>query len=92
MPEPRGKSVIITEFLDALHASDNRTRISHTGYVIFVNRDPIIFYIKRQSTVESSEFSSKSVSMKTCTVIASRFKLQMFGVDIDGPAIMLNGN
>ena len=32
--------------------------------------------------------------MKTCTdhIIALIFKLRMFGVDIDGPAIMLNDN
>ena len=32
--------------------------------------------------------------MNTCTehIISLRFKLQMFGVDIDGPDIMLNDN
>ena len=52
MTEPRGKSVTITEFLDASNASDNRTIISHTEYVIVVNRPPIAFYSKRQLTVE----------------------------------------
>ena len=53
-----------------------------------------MFYNKRQSTVESSTFSSEFIAMKTCTehIIALRFKLQMFEVDIDGPAIMLNDN
>ena len=94
MPEPRGKSVTITEFLDALHASDNRRRSSYTGYVIFVNRAPVIFYSKQQSTVDSISFSSEFIAMNTCTehIIALRFKLQMFGIDIDVPAIMLNDN
>ena len=92
MPEPRGKSVTITLFVDASHASDNRTRRSHKDYVIFVNRAPIIFYSKRKLTVDSSTFSIKFIAMKTCTehIILLRFKLQMLGIDIDGPAIMLN--
>ena len=53
-----------------------------------------MFYSKRQSTVESSTFSSESIAMKICTehIIALRFKLKIFGIDIDGPAIMLNAN
>ena len=48
MTKPRGKSVTINEFVDPSHALDNRTRRSHTGYVIFVDRAPIIFYSKQQ--------------------------------------------
>ena len=53
-----------------------------------------MFYNNRQLTVESGTLSSGFISMKTCTehIIALRFKLQMFEVDIDGPAIMLNDN
>ena len=94
IPEPRGKSVTITEYVYVSYASDKRTRISHTGYVIFVNRSPIVFYSKQQSTVESSTFSSEFIAMKICmkNVIGLRFKLRMFGVDVGGPAIMFNYN
>ena len=83
MPEPRGKLVTITAFLDAYNASDKRTKVSHKGYVIFVNRSPIIFYSKRQSTVDSSTFSSEFIAMKTCTahIISLGFKLQMLGIE-----------
>ena len=47
IPEPRGKSVSITAFVDASHASDKKTIRSHTGYMVFVNRSPIVFYSKR---------------------------------------------
>ena len=66
MPEPRGNSVTINLFVDASHTSDKITRISHTGYVIFVNISSIVFYNKQQLTVESSTFSSKFIAMKTC--------------------------
>ena len=42
MPRPRGRPVKITAFVDASHAGDKRTRRSITGYIIFVNRAPII--------------------------------------------------
>ena len=94
MPEPRGDSVTINEFVEASHASDKRTRRSHKGYVTFLNRAPIIFYSKQQSTVKSSTFSNKFIAMKTCTehIILLRFKLQMLGIDIYGPAIMFIDN
>ena len=91
MPRPTGGFIIITGFVDASHASDKRTQKSHTGYNIFVNLAPIIFYSKRQSTVESSTFSSKFIILKTCTdIIALRFKLKMVGILTDGPANILN--
>ena len=58
MPKPRGKSVMITAFFDASHAENTVTRRSHTGFVIFVNRAPIIWYSKRQNTVKASTFLS----------------------------------
>ena len=62
MPKPRGRSVTTTAFVDASHAANKVTRRSHTGFVIFVNGAPIIWYSKRQNTVESSSFSSKYVA------------------------------
>ena len=80
--------------MDAAHASDKMTRHSHTGYIIFVNRAPIICYSKRQTTVESSTFSSEYIALKTCVehIIGIRFKLMMFGIPIDGEARILNDN
>ena len=58
LPKERGRSVTMTAFVDASHAANKVTRRSHTGFIIFVNRGPIIWYSKRQNTVESSSFSS----------------------------------
>ena len=58
MPEPRGKSVQINCFVDADHAGDVVSRRSHTGILINVNRAPVIWYSKRQNTVETSTFGS----------------------------------
>ena len=53
-----------------------------------MNRAPITWYSKRQSTIETSTFSAEFIALKTCveTIEALRFKLWMFGVPIHGPA------
>jgi hypothetical protein len=88
MPKPRGESVRITAYVDSDHASNQTTRKSHTGYIIFINRAPILWYSKRQNTVETSTFGSEFLAMKTVTeaIIALRAKLYWFGIPIDGPA------
>ena len=93
-PNQGGGLFQVNAFVDAYHASDNKTRQSHTGYIIFANRAPIIWYSKRQATVESSTFSSEFVALKTCVehIISLRFKLRMFGIPIIGEAIVLNEN
>ena len=44
IPKPRGGSVRTTAFVDSLHRGDQQTRKLITGYIIFVNRVPIIWY------------------------------------------------
>ena len=94
MPRPRGRGVTMTAFVDSSHAQDKKTRRSHTGFVIFVNRAPIIWYSKRQSTVETSTFSSEFIALKTCmeSIVGLRVKLMMFGVPILGEAKVLCDN
>ncbi|MGH7954981.1 MAG: hypothetical protein ACREOZ_03385, partial [Gloeomargaritales cyanobacterium] len=45
-PEARGNPVQMNCFVDADHAGDRLTRRSHTGILIFLNRDPIFWYSK----------------------------------------------
>ena len=84
MPEPRGASIGTAAYVDASHAANKVTRRSHTGFVIFMNRAPVIIYSKRQNTVEASTFSSEFIAMKACIehITALRFKLRMFGVPV----------
>ena len=66
---------------------DKVTRRSQTGILIFVNRAPIIWYSKRQNTVETSTFGSEFIAMKTAVeqIEALRYKIRMFGSPIEGP-------
>jgi hypothetical protein len=88
MPEPKGKSIQISCFVDANHAGNVITRRSHTGIIIYVQNAPIIWFSKRQNTVEASSFGSEFVALRTAKdmLVALRYKLRMFGVPIDGPA------
>lgn len=74
----------MTAFVDMSHGANKKTRKSHTSFVIFLNRAPIVWYSKQQATVEASTFLSKFIAMKTCveTIEHLQFKLRMFGVSI----------
>jgi hypothetical protein len=93
-PEPLGKPVNITCFVDADHAGEKVTRRSQTGFIIYLNNAPIDWFSKKQNTVESSTFGSEFVAMRIATerLRALRYKLRMFGIPIDGPASMLCDN
>ena len=61
---------------------------------MFLNRAPITWYSRRQNTVESSAFSSEFIAMKTCieAVAALRYKLRMFGMEVDQAARLFCDN
>ena len=88
MPEPRGHPVNISAFVDANHAGNVVMRRSHTGIFIFVQNAPIIWFSKKQNTVEAATFGSEFVALRICKemIVALRYKLRMFGVPIEGPA------
>ena len=48
---------------------------------------PIIWFSKKQNTVERSTFGSEFVSMMIArySIVALRYKLRIFGVPLDGP-------
>jgi len=88
MPEPLGRPVTISCFVDANHAGNVVTRWSHSGVLIFLMNAPIIWFSKRQNTVESSSFGSEFVAARIARdlIVSLRIKLRMFGCPIDGPA------
>ena len=88
MPEARGNAVSLSMFVDASHGSNKVDRRSQTGILIFMNRDPILWYSKRQPSVESSTFGAEFCAMKVGVELIEglRYKLRMFGVPLEGPA------
>ena len=49
--EARVLSVNLNLFVDASHATNAVTRISHSGFIIFMERAPIIWHAHRQNTI-----------------------------------------
>ena len=77
MPAPRGNYISMDLFVDADHAGNKVTRCSHTGFFIFLQNAPIIWFTKQQNTVESSSFGSEFLEMRIAVehVKALRYKL-----------------
>jgi hypothetical protein len=88
MPEPRGKAVQMIVFVDASHGCDLLTRRSRTGILIYINRAPIIWFSKKQNTIETSTFGSEFTALRTAVEMIKglRYKLRMLGVPLDGHA------
>ena len=88
MPVPRGEEVDINVFVDADHAGNRVTRRSHTGIILMVNMAPVMWYSKKQNTIETSTFGSEITALRIATELVEslRYKLRMFGVPISGPA------
>jgi hypothetical protein len=93
-PVPLGMPVEISCFVDANHAGNVITRRSHTGILIFVQNAPILWFSKKQNTVELSTFGSELVAMRIARdlIAALRIKLQLFGIPLAGPANVLCDN
>ena len=83
-PQPRGKEVCMSCFVDADHAGCRETRRSHSGIIIFVNRAPILWLSKRQNTVEASTYGSELLAMQIAIEMIEglRYKSRMMGVPI----------
>jgi hypothetical protein len=94
MPEPKGKVVNISCFVDANHAGNFITQQSHSGIIIYVQNAPIVFWFSKQhNTVESSSFGSEFVALRAAKdILVALRKLQMFGMPIDGPANVFRDN
>ena len=86
MPEARGKKVQTTCWVDSDHSGDLVSRRSRTGVLIFCNKSPIIFYSKKQGSIETSSFGSEFSAMKTAVELVEglRYKLRMMGCPLDG--------
>ena len=85
--EPLGNPVRLRCYVDANHAGNMANRRSHSGVIIYINNAPIIWYSKRQNTVESSSFGSEYVALRIATELIEtlRYKLRTFGIPVDGP-------
>ena len=90
MPTPRGKTVQIVTFVDADNAGCLLTRRSRTGVLIYVNKAPVLWYSKRQNSVETSTFGSEFMTFKTAVELSEGilYKIRMMGIPVEVPMHM----
>ena len=93
-PEPLGKSVTTTTFLDANLLHDLITGRSVTAVLHFFNLTPANWYSKRQAPVENATYGSEFVAAKTATeqIVDIRQTLRYLGVPIKSKAYMFGDN
>ncbi len=59
IPEPKGKPVVLTTYVDANLYHDLITGRSVTGILHLINQTPLDWYTKRQATVETATYGSE---------------------------------
>jgi hypothetical protein len=93
-PEAKGSELVVRLFVDSDHAGDKMIRRSRTGYLIYCNSAPILWFSKRQATVESSVFGAEFVALKMGIEATRglRYKLRMMGIPIDEPTFVYGDN
>ena len=94
IPELLGHSVQIICYVDANHTGDLLNIKLHSGIFIYVNNTPVVWYLKRQNTLETSSFGLEFVALSDAIELfeALRYKLICFGVRLDGPASIFCDN
>jgi hypothetical protein len=93
-PIPLEKEVDLRLYVDSDHAREKFTRRSRTGFVIYLNMVPVVWFSKQQPTVESSVFGDAFVAMKNGieTGHGLRYKPWMMGVPLSGPCYVYRDN
>ena len=94
IPEPLGKHVQTTHYVDANLHHDLATGKAVTAVLHFLNQTPIDAYTKRQSTVETATYGSEFVAARTAVdqIIDIRTTLRYLGVPIRDRSYMFGDN
>ena len=90
-PEPKGKTMRLTTFVDANLMHCKVTGKSCTGILHMLNNTPIEWYSKMQDTVETATYGSEFVAARIATdqIVDIRDSLAALGVRLDDSAWML---
>ena len=93
-PEPHGCDINLRMFIDSDYAGDKLTWCSCTGFIIYLLSAPIVWYSKKQLTIETNIFGAELVAMKQGmeALWGLCYKLRMMGVEIFGPSYIYVDN
>ena len=93
-PEPLGKQVTLTHFVDANLMHDLSTGRSLTGILHLANKTPIEWFSKKQATVEVATYGSEMVAMRTCVeqIMDLRTTFRYLGVPLHEKSYVFGDN
>ena len=93
-PEPLGRFVTLTHYVDANLMHDVVTGRSVTGILHFLNKTPMDWFAKKQATVETATYGSEFVAARICIeqIIDLRTTLRYLGVPIREKSYMFGDN
>jgi hypothetical protein len=93
-PTPRGKSVVMTSYVDANLYHDMLTGRSVSAVLHFMNGTPIEWFSKKQPTVKTATYGSEFVAAKLVTqqIMGLRTYLRYLGVPIQEGSTRLFGD
>ena len=93
-PEPLGKMVVLTHYVDANLMHDMVTGRSMTGILHLLNKTPVDWFSKKQSTVETATYGSEFLAARTCIeqVIDLRNTLRYLGVPVSSKSYVFGDN
>ena len=94
LPMQKMEELPITIFVDSNHGHDLVTGKSISGLIAFVGRTPIMWYSKRQGSVQSSTFGAEFIALKKGVeeAITLRYYLRSMGVKVSQPAVIYGDN
>ncbi len=93
-PHRIGKEFISRAFVDADFAGDNITRRSRTGFLVMINNEPLYWFSKKQSSMETNSFGSEFVAMRQCCEYLRGlwYKLRMMGIPVNNQCFIFGAN
>jgi Reverse transcriptase (RNA-dependent DNA polymerase) len=93
-PEPLGKHVTTTHYVDANLMHCLITGRSVTACLHMLNKTPVDWFSKKQATVETATYGSEFVAARTCVeqIIDLRNTLRYLGVPIRSKSYMFGDN
>ena len=93
-PEPLGKPVVLTTYVDANLYHDLVSGRALTAVLHLINQTPFDWYCKRQATVETATYSSEFVAARSAVeqIIDIRTTLRYLGVPVQTKSYMFGDN
>jgi hypothetical protein len=81
---PLGAPMYFTAYVDVDHASNRVTQQSQTGFIIYGNCAPLIWFTNKQNAIETATFDSElmALCLSMESLVALRYKVRTFGVAI----------